>query len=114
MRTLGLWFTLMLYGAVPLRGQNLDTTDVRVPLDSALRIAQRAASSAFPELSNYLLYSITPRVFKGDSRGLHWRVQWQERAFPHWRWLIVRVYMKDGYATTERLDESPQPQEDQH
>ena len=44
--------------------------DVRVMLDSALPIAQKAAADAFPELSNYLLYSMTPRVFKGDSSGL--------------------------------------------
>ena len=100
----GLWFTLMLWGAPPLQGQDLDATEVRVTLDSALRIAQKAAADAFPELSKYLLYSIRPRVFKGDSSGLHWQVQWQERAFPHHRWLVVRVYMKDGHTTAERLE----------
>jgi hypothetical protein len=86
-----------------LQGQDLDTADVQVTLDSALHVAQKAAASAFPDLSDYLLYSVTPRVLKGDSRGSHWQVRWQERAFPHRRWLVVRVYMKDGYTTTERL-----------
>lgn len=112
MRTLGLWFTLVLCGALPLRGQNLDTADVRVPLDSALPLAKNAARQAFPDLRDYLLYSIKPRVFKGDPSGLHWQVDWQERSFPHWRWLVVRVYMKDGHTTTERLDESQQPSVD--
>jgi len=102
---LSLWCVLMLWGALPLHGQNLDTTDVRVGLDSALRIAQKAAAIAFPELSKYLLYSVSPRVLKADPGGLHWEVQWQERAFPHRRWLIVRVYMNDGHTGTERLDE---------
>ena len=102
---LSLWCVLMLWGALPLHGQNLDTTDVRVGLDSALRIAQKAAAIAFPELSKYLLYSVSPRVLKADPGGLHWEVQWQERAFPHRRSLIVRVYMNDGHTGTERLDE---------
>ncbi|HEY7635988.1 MAG TPA: hypothetical protein VH763_10610 [Gemmatimonadales bacterium] len=49
-----------------------------------------------------MLYSVTPRVLKADPRGLHWQVLWQERAFPHRRWLVVRVYVRDGYAATER------------
>ncbi len=74
-------------------------------LTPPLRIAQKAAAIAFPELSKYLLYSVSPRVLKADPGGLHWEVQWQERAFPHRRWLIVRVYMNDGHTGTERLDE---------
>jgi hypothetical protein len=105
MRAFGLCFTLVLWAALPLHGQDLAPTDVRVPLDSALRIAHQTAGSTFPELPNYLLYSITPRVFKGDPSGLHWQVQWQARAFPHQRWLVVRVYMNDGHTTAERLDE---------
>jgi hypothetical protein len=104
-----LWCALMLWGALPVHAQDLDATDVRVGLDSALRIAQRTAASAFPDLANYLLYSVSPRVLKGDPGGLHWQVQWQERAFPHRRWLIVRVYMKDGHTGTERLDAQPPP-----
>ena len=74
-----------------------------VHLDNrSFHLAQKAAASAFPDLPDYLLYSVTPRVLQGDSRGLHWQVRWQERAFPHHRWVVVRVYMKDGHTTTER------------
>ena len=104
---LSLWCVLVLSAARPLHAQHLDASDVRVDLDSALRIAQETAANAFPELSNYLLYSVTPRVLKGDPGGLHWQVQWQERAFPYRRWLIVRVYMNDGHTGTERLDDRP-------
>ena len=109
---LSLWCVLMVWGAFPLHAQNLEPTDVHVELDSALHIAQKAAAIAFPELSNYLLSSVSPRVLKADPGGLHWQVQWQERAFPHRRWLIVRVYMKDGHTGTERLDERPPPSSD--
>jgi hypothetical protein len=71
MRGPSLCFMLMLSAALPLHGQDLEAADVRVTLDSALRIAHQAAATAFPELSNYLLYSITPRVLKGDPGGLH-------------------------------------------
>lgn len=107
MASLGLCAVLLLWAPLPLYGQNLDSADVRVPLDSALRLAREAAATTFPELSNYLLYSVTPRVLKGDPGGLHWQVQWQERAFPHRRWLVVRVYMKTGHVTSERLDAGP-------
>ena len=95
--------------AVSLHGQDLDTVDVRVTLDSALQLAQNAAAAAFPDLSTYLLYSVTPRVLKGDGGGLHWQVLWQERAFPQRRWLVVRVYMSDGHATTERMPAGADP-----
>jgi hypothetical protein len=85
-----------------LVAQDLEPADVRVPLDSALRLAQQAAASAFPDLSAYLLYSITPRALKGDPRGLHWQVMWQDRAFPHHRRLVVRVYMRDASTAMER------------
>jgi hypothetical protein len=87
-----------------LLAQNLDAADVRVTLDSALRLAQTAARQAFPDLQRYLLYSVTPRVFLGDSRGLHWQVLWQERDQPRRLRLAVRVYMRDGYAMAERLE----------
>ena len=108
---LGLGIVLSLGTAGSLEGQDLDPADVQVTLDSALHMAQRTALSAFPDLSDYVLYSVTPRVLKGDSRGLHWQVRWQERAFPYHRWLVVRVYMKDGHTTTERLagDALPSP-----
>lgn len=86
-RALSLWCVLMLWTALPRHAQDLDTTDVRVGLDSALRISYKAAAIAFPELSNYLLYSISPRVLKGDPGGPHWQVRWQERVFPHRQWL---------------------------
>jgi hypothetical protein len=108
---LGLCIMLSRWTAGSVRGQVLDTADVQVTLDSALHLAQKAAASAFPDLSDYLLYSVTPRVLKGDSRGLHWQVRWQERAFPQPRWLVVRVYTKDGHTATERLagDTAPSP-----
>jgi hypothetical protein len=86
----------------PLHGQDLDAADVRVILDSALRIADKVAVSTFPELSNYVLYSITPRDFKGNPGGFHWQVLWQVRDFPHRRRRVVRVYMNDGNTRTER------------
>ena len=104
-----LCFMLMVGAALPLHGQDLDAAEVRVTLDSALRIAHTAAVTAFPQLSNYLLYSITPRVLKGDPGGLHWQVRWQTRDFPHRQWLVVRVYMKDGHTRAERRDEAQSP-----
>jgi hypothetical protein len=101
----GLSMMLSLGGTAPVHAQNLDPADVQVTLDSALQLAQSAGARAFPDLSAYLLYSVAPRVLKGDPGGLHWQVQWQERAFPHRRWLIVRVHMKDGHTTAERLAE---------
>jgi hypothetical protein len=109
---LGLFIVGSLGGAASLHGQNLDPAEVRVTLDSAVQLAQRAAARAFPELPEYVLYSVTPRVLKADPRGLHWQVLWQERVFPHGRWLVVRVYMRDGYTATERelpAGEAPGP-----
>jgi hypothetical protein len=108
---LELCIMLSLWTAGSLHGQVLDTADVHVTLDSALHLAQTTAASAFPDLSDYLLYSVTPRVLKADPSGLHWQVRWQERAFPNRRWLVVRVYMKDGHTTTEREagDTAPSP-----
>jgi hypothetical protein len=93
-KALRLCFVLLSWVTLPLSGQDLTAADVGIPLDSAVHLAQKAAVSAFPDLSSYLLYSVTPRVIKGDPRGLHWLVQWQDRAFPHRRWLVVRVYMR--------------------
>jgi hypothetical protein len=101
-RVLGLAIVASLWTAIPCQAQHLDAADVHVPLDSAVHLAQKAAASAFPDLSDYLLYSVTPRVLKGDPRGLHWEVRWEERAFPQHRWLVVRVYMEDGYTAAER------------
>jgi hypothetical protein len=104
-----LGFMLMLGAALPLHGQNLEPADVHVTLDSALHIAQRTAATAFPDLSNYLLYSIAPRVLLGDRGGLHWELRWQARDFPHRRGLVVRVYMKDGHTRAEREGEAQPP-----
>jgi hypothetical protein len=109
MRGPSLGFVLMLGAALPLHGQNLEPADVQVTLDSALHIAHTTAATAFPDLSNYLLYSIHPRVLKGDPGGLHWELRWQARDFPHRRWLVVRVYMKDGHTGAEREDEARPP-----
>ena len=92
---------LMLRPPAPV-AQDLEPAEVHVALDSALRLAQQAAVLAVPDLSAYLLYSITPRVGLGDPRGLHWQVYWQERAFPHRPTLVVRVYMRDGHTTVGR------------
>jgi hypothetical protein len=109
MRGPSLAFMLMLGAALPLPGQDLDPADVHVTLDSALHIAQETAATAFPDVSHYLLYSIGPRGLLGDPGGLHWQVRWQARDFPHRRWLVVRVYMKDGHTRTEREDEIQPP-----
>ena len=111
-RLLGLCLGLVVTGPVPLHGQDLEATDVQVTLDAALPLAQAAATKAFPDLPGYLLYSIGPRVLKGDPGGLHWEVRWQERAFPHRRWLVVRVYMKDGHAIATRLLDVESPRSD--
>jgi hypothetical protein len=100
--SLGLALMMSLGTGASLHGQDLDTAVVRVTLDSALQLARYAAVAAFPDLSDYILYSVTPRVLQGDGRGMHWQVQWQERAFPHRRWLVVRVYMSDGYTAAKR------------
>ena len=85
-------------------GQDLNPADVRVSLDEALPLALRAASEEFPDLREYILYSVTPRALKGDRRGLHWQVEWREKAFPHHKLLRVRVYMGDGSVHAERLE----------
>ena len=92
----------LLIGAVaPLRGQDLGAGDVRITLDSAVHLAQQAAAAAFPELPDYLLYSVTPRMLKGDQGGLRWQMLWQDREFPHRRRLVIRVYMRDGHTVAE-------------
>ena len=107
MRHPGLWLVIFLLPAPALSAQDLDPSAVRIPLDSALRLAQAVAADSFPELPSYLLYSISPRVLLGDPGGLHWQVRWQARAFPHRDWLAVRVYAADGHIATERRSEGP-------
>jgi hypothetical protein len=105
MKTLALCCFLVGWATVPLRAQDLSPEDVRISLDSAVHLARSAAAAEVPNLSSYLLYSVAPRVFKGDPAGLHWQVQWQERAFPHRRSLVVRVYMNDGHTSLETAGE---------
>ena len=82
--------------------QDLDPKEVRINLQQALPIAIAKAETEFPDLDDYILYSIHPRAFKGDPRGLHWELVWKAKAFPHHKAVIVRVYMKNGSAIAER------------
>ena len=75
---------------VSLQAQDLDPKDVRVALDRALPIAVAKAKHDFPDFENYILHSLGPRAFKGDSNGLCWEFMWQEKAFPHFKQLHVR------------------------
>ena len=81
--------------------QDLDPQDVRTSLQQALPIAIAKAKVEFTDLDDYIPYSVHPRVFKGDSKGLHWECVWKAKAFPHRKAVIVRVYMKDGSAIAE-------------
>jgi hypothetical protein len=87
---------------VPLRAQDLDPKDVYVALDQALPIALAKAKRDFPDLEKYILRSAGPKVLKGDPNGLCWEFVWQEKAFPHFSELRVRVYMRDGIAQSTR------------
>lgn len=83
--------------------QNLDPQEVEISLNDALPLATTEARRAFPDLDQYLLYSVRPRVLKNDPKGLFWEVSWQEKDFPHQKFLHVRVYMKDRSLYTERI-----------
>ena len=91
--------------------QNLDPKDVRVTLDQALSYAQETAVKEFPDLGNYILYSVKPRVLKGDPKGLFWQVSWQEKVFPHNKMIRVRVYMKDNTVVFERVEKGSQQEQ---
>jgi hypothetical protein len=54
MTVLRLCSLLLFWAPLPLHGQDLEAADVRVPLDSALRLAHQAAATVFPELSKVL------------------------------------------------------------
>jgi len=84
--------------------QDLEPVDVRITLDRALPIAITKAKADFPDLEKYMLYSVHPRVLKGDAQGLFWEVLWEEKAFPHYKQLRVRVYMNDGSAKSSRTE----------
>src|SRR5262249_19186517 len=91
-----LLFLAILFSSASAHSQDLDPADVRISLDQALPIAMTAAKADFPDLEKYTLYSVHPRVLKGDAKGLFWEVLWEEKAFPHYKQLRVRVYMSDG------------------
>lgn len=87
---------------VSLRAQDLDPKDVHVSLEQALPIALAKTKRDFPDFENYILHSVGPRALKGDPKGLCWEFMWQEKAFPHFKQLRVRVYMRDGLAESTR------------
>ena len=91
-----LLFLVILLSIPSSRSQNLDPADVCISLDQALPIAIAKAKADFPDLEKYILYSVHPRVLKGDAEGLFWEVLWEEKAFPHYKQLQVRVYMSNG------------------
>jgi hypothetical protein len=84
--------------------QDLSEGEVKITLDQALPIALKDARERFPDLGEYLLYSASPRVLKGDKKGLFWQFLWQEKAFPHDKGLTVRVYMTDSSTVAERWE----------
>src|SRR5262249_26149626 len=104
MRCVNLLLGVLVLSSVLACGQDLNPADVRISLDESLPIALKAASKEFSDLHEYVLYSVTPRVLKGDRRGLHWQVEWREKGFPHHKLLRVRVYMVDGSVFAERLE----------
>ena len=58
------------------------------------------------DLDSFLLQSVTPRVLKGDPRGMHWQFLWQEAQFKtHMRGVLVRVYMNDASTHVEQFQE---------
>jgi hypothetical protein len=100
-KTLTLSILLIGWVTTPLGAQDLTAEDARIGLDSAVHLAQRVAATEVSDLSSYLLYSVTPRVFKHDPGGLHWQVRWRQSSFPHHRVFVVRVYMKDGHTALD-------------
>jgi hypothetical protein len=88
--------------------QDLDPKEVRISLQQALPIAIAKTEADFPDLDDYILYSVHPRALKGDPKGLHWEFVWKTTAFPHRKAVIVRVYMKDGSAMAEREEVADQ------
>jgi hypothetical protein len=96
------WLIFYALSSMAAFAQDLDPKDAVTGLEQALPIAIAKAKAEFPDLDHYILYSVHPRVFKGDSNGLHWEFVWKAKAFPHRKAVIVRVYMKDGSAIAER------------
>jgi hypothetical protein len=96
------WLIFCALSPPPASAQDLDPQDVRTSLEQALPVAIAKAKVEFPDVDDYILYSVHPRVGKGDPKGLHWEFLWKAKAFPHRKAIIVRVYMKDGAAIGER------------
>ena len=94
----------LLISASPGLAQDLSEEEVKITLDQALPIALKDARERFPDLREYLLYSASPRVLKGDKKGLFWQFLWQEKAFPHHKGLTVRVYVTDSSTFAERWE----------
>ena len=96
------WLILCAVLPTAASAQDLDPKDVVTSLEQALPIAISKAKAEFPDLDDYILYSVHPRALKGDAKGLHWEFVWKAKAFPHRKAVLVRVYMKDGSAMAER------------
>ena len=96
------WLLFYAFSPVAASAQDLDSKDVVISLEQPLPIAITKAKAEFPDVDDYILYSVHPRVLKGDPRGLHWEFVWKAKAFPYHKALVVRVYMKDGSAVAER------------
>src|SRR5689334_21842682 len=94
----------ILASAVFVDAQILDPKHVHVTLDQAFRIAMAKAKTDFSDLDKYLFYSVHPVAPLGDNRGLFWDFIWQEKVFPNYKGLSVRVYMRDGFAKSERFE----------
>jgi hypothetical protein len=103
-KTIRFFTSIILLGSVlvSLRAQDLDPKDVHVSLEQALPIALARAKRDFADLDDYILHSAGPRALKGDPKGLCWEFVWQEKAFPHFKLLWVRVYMRYGLAESGR------------
>lgn len=113
-RTLVFAILLNLWSVATARAQDLDSTDVHIGLEQALPIASAQARADFPDLNQYVLYSVHPRVLLGDPKGLFWEFMWQEMAFPHRKRLLVRVYLKDGATASERVERVSTPWHPHH
>jgi hypothetical protein len=64
------WLIICALSLTTASGQDLDPKDVRTSLQQALPIAIAKAKAKFPDLDDYILYSVQPAVFKGDAEGL--------------------------------------------
>lgn len=104
MKNIVILLTLLM--STPVVALDLDIDDIKVSMETAIPKALNEASVRFLDLDGYILYSITPRILKGDKKGLHWQFQWQEKKFPHHKMLRVRVYVRDGSTYSERIEQS--------